>query len=85
MIADVALQRQHTATARRDLLGGSGVLLGARSPDGDVGTLSGQGIGHAQPDATVSTGDQGDVAAEIEQIGHGAGLTRECTAPRRQE
>ena len=52
--------------------GGGAVLLVIGAPDDDVGAGARHGIGHAEPDAAIAAGDEGNLARQVERrIGHG--------------
>jgi len=86
VVAHVAHDRQHPVPVRLEPGGGGGVLVRVRAPDRDVRAVRGERLGHAEADAAVAPGDQGDVAGQVEQLGgrHGPNLGRDGACLRGQ-
>ena len=69
LIADIAFQRQDAAPGLGDFLTRGLVLGGVGAPDRDIGAGGGDGFRHAQSDAGVAAGDEGDFAGQVEGVG----------------
>jgi len=60
--------REHAPPVLLERMLGGGVLFGVRPPDHEVGPGGRQPLGHAQADAAVAAGDDGDLARQVEQF-----------------
>jgi hypothetical protein len=67
LVGDVAAQRQHALAMALELLSRRRVLRLVGAPDAEVGAARRQRLGHAEADAAVAAGDEGDLAAQVEQ------------------
>jgi len=50
-----------------ELFDGGIVLVGVGSPDGNIGAVSGERVGHPKANPAVAAGDEGDMASEVER------------------
>src|SRR5690606_5284865 len=71
-IGDVADDAGRLDAERLDACGRHGIAIGRPAPDADFGTRGRQRLCHAEADAAVAAGDDGDLAGQVEgAIGHG--------------